>query len=91
MSEVVKLSGALTLDSICRVAGEVSPRLAQQELVLDLSEVSEIDSTALSMLLHWQRDAVAAGRRISLVRPPANLTSLAALYGVEDFLPKAEA
>ncbi|GAB3263688.1 STAS domain-containing protein [Chitinimonas naiadis] len=91
MAEVVKLSGALTLDSICRVHGELSDRLALPELVLDLAEVTEIDSTAISMLLHWQRDAAAAGRSLSLARAPDNLTSLAALYGVEDFLPKAQA
>ncbi|QDQ26502.1 STAS domain-containing protein [Chitinimonas arctica] len=91
MSESVKLSGALTLDSICRVQREVADKLTAPALVLDLSEVSEIDSTAVSLLLHWQRDAVAAGRQLTLQRPPANLTSLAALYGVEEFLPHIQA
>ncbi|MEH6460569.1 STAS domain-containing protein [Chitinimonas sp. JJ19] len=90
MAETVKLSGALTLDSICRVQAEVAGSLSAPELLIDLSEVSEIDSTAVSLLLHWQRDALAQGRRIALSQPPANLTSLAALYGVEAFLPSVQ-
>lgn len=88
MAEVVKLNGALTLDSVCRVASELGDKLQSHELVLDLSNVSEIDSTAISLILHWQRDAVANGRTITFCQPPANLTSLASLYGVEDFLPR---
>ncbi|WP_269533631.1 lipid asymmetry maintenance protein MlaB [Chitinimonas sp. BJYL2] len=87
MAEVVKLRGALTLDSVCRVRAEMATALDQPELVIDLAEVSEIDSTAISLLLHWQRDAAAAGRKLSLQAPPENLRTLSSLYGVEPLLP----
>lgn len=99
--EVIALSGGLTLDSVCRIQAEVAGRLGAAAsgaaapgaagVVLDLADVTDIDSTAVSLLLHWQRDARAAGRTLLLRNPPANLTSLATLYGVEDFLPQTAA
>ncbi|WP_374539516.1 STAS domain-containing protein [Chitinimonas taiwanensis] len=86
MSERISLSGGLVLDSICRVEREVAPLLVAPALCLDLSEVAEVDSTAISLLLQWRRQAQAAGRQLTLHNPPASLLSLAALYGVEDFL-----
>lgn len=89
MPPVISLSGSITLDSIARVEREVAPSLGQPELVIDLGSVTEIDSAAVSLLLHWQRGAMGAGQKIALRNPPDSLLSLAALYGVEEFLPVA--
>jgi phospholipid transport system transporter-binding protein len=59
---------------------------AGSNLVVDLSGVSEVDSSALSLLLEWQRTARAAGRVIAFTHLPANLKSLADLYGVSELL-----
>lgn len=56
------------------------------ELTIDLAGVTEVDSTALSLLFEWRRAALAAKRRIAFVNLPDNLKSLAALYGVSDLL-----
>ncbi|QNM99033.1 STAS domain-containing protein [Chitinimonas koreensis] len=80
-------AAALGADAVGAAApGAATPGAAG--VVLDLADVTDIDSTAVSLLLHWQRDARAAGRTLLLRNPPANLTSLASLYGVEDFLPQ---
>ncbi len=55
--------------------------------VLDLAGVTEVDSAAVSLLLHWQRDAQATGSVVSLRNVPPSLLSLAKLYGVEALLP----
>jgi phospholipid transport system transporter-binding protein len=52
------------------------------EVVVDLSGVTEVDSAAVSLLLEWRRAAAAASRRIEYTNVPANLRSLADLYGV---------
>jgi len=56
---------------------------------LDLTAVSDVDSSALSVILAWLRTANARGLTLRLVNPPANLISLAALYGVSELLPLA--
>ncbi|HET7775575.1 MAG TPA: STAS domain-containing protein [Azospira sp.] len=56
---------------------------------LDLSAVTEADSSALTVLFAWMRRAQARGCQLSIVQPPASLLSLAELYGVSDLLPLA--
>jgi phospholipid transport system transporter-binding protein len=56
------------------------------DVLVDLSGVTEVDSSAVSLLLEWRRQAFAAKRRIVYVNLPSNLKSLAVLYGVSDLL-----
>jgi len=56
---------------------------------IDLAAVGEADSSALAVLFAWLRDARAANPSLRIGNPPAGLISLAALYGVSDFLPLA--
>ena len=58
-------------------------------VVVDLSGITELDSAAVSLLLEWRRGARAANREIDFVNIPANLKSLADLYGVSDLLTKS--
>jgi phospholipid transport system transporter-binding protein len=43
----------------------------------------------LSVVLAWLRTAGARGLTLRLANPPANLVSLASLYGVAELLPLA--
>jgi phospholipid transport system transporter-binding protein len=58
-------------------------------LELDLSEVAEADSSAISLMLEWLR--VANGRQIKLrySHLPKALLSLADLYGVLEMIPQS--
>jgi phospholipid transport system transporter-binding protein len=56
------------------------------DVVVDLASVTEVDSSAVSLLLEWRRAAQAASRRVEFVNIPANLKSLADLYGVAELL-----
>lgn len=49
----------------------------------DLSSVKECNTAAVAMVLAWRREAAARGVVLGLSGLPANLTSLAQLYGVE--------
>ena len=53
----------------------------------DLSAVRTCDSSALVVLLAWQRTALAAGRALEVSGVPADMLSLATVYGVENILP----
>ena len=56
------------------------------QTVFDLGALKVADSSAVAVLLEWKRAARKAGAQISYVNVPAGLQSLAALYGVDDFL-----
>lgn len=49
----------------------------------DLSSVKRCDSSAVALLLAWQRAAHARGLHLELQGTPASLCSLATLYGVD--------
>jgi len=55
-------------------------------VVVDASSLVHFDSSALSVLLECQRQAQAWGKAFSLREPPAKLTALAKLYGVDVLL-----
>jgi phospholipid transport system transporter-binding protein len=63
-----------------------SAAIARGEFAFDLSAVREVDSAAVALLLAWQRQAIAAGGRLLLAGVPADVVSLARLYGVDGLL-----
>ncbi|MEK6594315.1 MAG: STAS domain-containing protein [Pseudomonadota bacterium] len=80
------LQGALTMVNVTALRDEGVRLFTAPEVTVDLAAVTEVDSTALSLLFEWRRAAHSAGRRIAFVNLPDNLRSLAALYGVTELL-----
>jgi phospholipid transport system transporter-binding protein len=80
------VQGPVTMANVTRVLEEGSRVFQGAEVVVDLSGVTEVDSAAVSLLLEWRRLALAANRRIEFTNVPANLKSLADLYGVAGLL-----
>jgi phospholipid transport system transporter-binding protein len=72
--------------NVTGVLAESTRLFPAADVVVDLSGVTEVDSAAVSLLLEWRRTAQAAARRIEFVNIPANLQSLADLYGVSELL-----
>ena len=56
------------------------------DTAFDLSAVVTCDSSAVAVLLAWQREAQARGARLQLSGLPADLVSLASVYGVSSLL-----
>lgn len=54
--------------------------------LVDFSQVAEIDTSAVSLMLEWRRRAIAENKQLSFVNCPEGLTSLATLYGVADLI-----
>ena len=85
----IVLSGPVTLANVAQVLEEGRRHLAEGVATVDLAEVSELDSSALALLLAWLREARAAGRTIGFANLPEPLQTIARLYGVQDLLPAA--
>jgi phospholipid transport system transporter-binding protein len=85
----IVLSGPVTLANVAQVLEEGRRHLAEGAVTVDLAEVSELDSSALALLLAWLREAKAAGRALAFTNLPESLQTIARLYGVQDLLPAA--
>lgn len=83
------MQGPITLDNVVSLLAEGNGRFTSAEVSLDLSAVTEVDSSALSLLLEWRREAGRNGRSIRFLNLPANLRSLAQLYGVTELIGEA--
>lgn len=88
--ESLKLEGALTFASLPGILGQTRDFLARtdlpQALVIDLSAISEVDSSAVALLLSWRREAQLLRKRLDFTHIPDNLKALAALYDVTDLV-----
>ena len=80
------LQGPVTIESVESLLEEGARGISGAEVTIDLAGVTEVDSTAVSLLLEWRRQAAAASRIVRYVNLPANLKSLAELYGVTELL-----
>jgi phospholipid transport system transporter-binding protein len=85
------VSGPVTLATAARLLEEGRQHLAEGVRTVDLSEVSELDSSLLALAFAWLREARAAKREIAFANPPESLQTLCRLYGVENLLPAASA
>ncbi|HEY0338883.1 MAG TPA: STAS domain-containing protein [Burkholderiales bacterium] len=80
------VQGPLTMANVTGVLAQGAGLFQGSDVLVDLSGVTEVDSSAVSLLLEWRRQAFAAKHRIVYVNLPSNLKSLADLYGVSDLL-----
>jgi phospholipid transport system transporter-binding protein len=83
------VEGAVTHDTARALLEAGAAALKPGATVFDLSAVKEVDSSCLAVIFGWQRAASAGGKTVAIAHPPANLVSLADLYGVSEFLPLA--
>lgn len=87
-SEDGKLSveGSITFNNVVAVVERGIALFNHDDLVIDLTRVTEVDSSAVSMLLEWQREASRRNRRMCFANMPQNLRGLAQLYGVSELI-----
>jgi phospholipid transport system transporter-binding protein len=62
---------------------------AGNNLLVDFSQLEKVDSSAVSLMLVWIREARRNKLSLSFIHVPDNLMSLAKLYGVAELLPLA--
>jgi phospholipid transport system transporter-binding protein len=77
----------LTMDNAGETLAAGLQAIAAGESVFDLSEAFIVDSSAVAIMLEWQRQARQLGRTLRFGALPPNLHSLIDLYGVAELLP----
>jgi len=81
---VVKIP--MTVETVGDLLTETLP-LLNSDVEVDLSEVSEVDSSSISLMFEWLRQAQQKNIRVVYSNLPKTLVSLSTLYGVLELLP----
>jgi len=80
------VSGDILMDNANAVLSESSALDMPDNLCVDMAGVTSVDTAALSLVMEWQRRANLSSQQVSFTNLPESLISLAALYGVADFI-----
>jgi phospholipid transport system transporter-binding protein len=81
------VGGPVTLANVRRVVEDGERHIDEGVRTVDLSEVSELDSSLLAALFAWLRHARKHEVEIGFVNLPESLRTIARLYGVDTLLP----
>ena len=85
------VEGPVTLAGVTALLDEGSRSFEGDSVVVDMSGVTEADSSAISLVLEWTRRMHAANRKIFFANLGESLVSIANLYGVMELIPVAAA
>jgi len=80
------VGGPVTLANVAAVLEEGRRHLDEGVRTIDLSEVTEMDSSLLAALLAWLRHARAKEAELTFVHLPESLQTIARLYGADALL-----
>ncbi|WP_035854022.1 STAS domain-containing protein [Deefgea rivuli] len=90
MNEII-LARELTFANSPAALSLLDGALAQTELSINCAALEIVDSSAVAVLLEWQRRAKAAGCQLRFMHLPSNLQQLIAVYGLSALLGTADA
>jgi|TARA_B100000767_G_C19657747_1_gene489629 ABC-type transporter Mla MlaB component len=80
------LKGNITFNEILFLMNKTKNHNWNENITLDLSQVKNIDTSLLGLLFEWKRQAKENKYLFNINKVPKNLTKLAQLYGVKEFL-----
>lgn len=78
----IAVRGSITFNNVVELTQQGIGLIDDHCQVVDLNEVTEVDSSAVSMLLEWLRIAKMRKLDLHFVNLPENLNSLLKLYGL---------
>lgn len=81
------IHGNMTVDTVTTLLTEVTPKLKQAQEI-DLKQVPDVDSSALSLMFEWLRQARENKVNLTFRNLPDSMVSLAELYGVLEMIPR---
>ena len=86
------LSGPVTIHTVCAVRAQGLAAFAREGAAstpvdIDLAAVTDIDSSALSLLFEWARVLAHQGRHARFHNITQNMRTLASVYEVLELLP----
>lgn len=84
-----QIQGPMGFGEVERLLSMTLPHISSlsKTLVIDLSQVTEVDSASVSLLMEWQRQVKSKHCELSFAHLPANLKALADVYGVSELIP----
>lgn len=82
------LGATVTMSTAAGVLKTCADAIRQGARIIDFHQVNEMDSAVLGLMIECRREAERAGVALRCINLPANLKSLATLYGVLDLLPQ---
>jgi phospholipid transport system transporter-binding protein len=80
------IGGPVTLANVANVLEEGRRHLEEGVRAVDLSEVTDMDSSLLAALLTWLRDARNRDHELTFANLPDSLQTISRLYGVDGLL-----
>ena len=81
------VGGPVTLANVATVVADGRRHLEEGVRAVDLSEVTDMDSSLLAALLTWLRDARSREHELTFANFPEALQTISRLYGVDGLLP----
>lgn len=81
------VKGAVNLYNVLEVLRAGERLFDGEKVIVDFSGATEVDSSAVSLMLEWTRWARNRGARIVFINLGESISSLTNLYGVEALLP----
>ncbi|MCE7914575.1 MAG: STAS domain-containing protein [Nitrosomonas sp. PRO4] len=84
--EKILVQGAVTIDDVVVITQRGMALLNEHHHIVDLAQVTEVDSSAISMLFEWLRAARKKDLHVQFINLPANLESLIQLYGAAELI-----
>ena len=81
-----QLSGDVVISSAKPILTASQGFAITSNTAVDFAQAADIDTTALSLILEWKRRAQTEKKTLRFINLPANLSSLAELYGVEELI-----
>jgi phospholipid transport system transporter-binding protein len=82
----LSVEGSITINNVVAMVGQGIALFDRDNMVIDLAQVAEVDSSAISMLLEWQREADRRNCSVRFANIPLNLRSLVQLYGLSELM-----
>ncbi len=82
-----RLHGAMDVSQVESLLEQADMTGVSGDLIVDLSEVSDVDTASVSLLMEWLRQARKHKCNLQYKNPPKNLIALASLYEVLEMIP----
>jgi phospholipid transport system transporter-binding protein len=80
------MTGDITLNQVPNIMKLTISHEWKNSISIDLINVKEVDTSLLGLIFEWKRQAKKNNKTVKIKNTPANLLSLAKLYGVEEFI-----
>jgi phospholipid transport system transporter-binding protein len=80
------VGGDLLINNASGLLAKSASLKMRQNLQIDLGDITDADTSALGLVMAWQRRAEAEKTKIKIVNMPANLLILVDLYNIRAFI-----